>query len=431
MADEWKRGVRVQPAENVSAVAQAAGFLYIVGGLAAVVISVAPEIEGQRGVLVTGGLAVIVGVVVLLIGLLKPEVVVGPWVPVLYSLNFSASVFITVGLFFAGPTYIGPGTALYTEAPIFGFWLLHRRIAPLTIATVGLEYAVLLAVKDVPGHHLALWAFLMLTLSGLGVAVGLLMGRSDRLAEGERHAREALAEVNDTLEARVTDQVAELDRLSRLRRFLPPQVADAVLEAGDDSVLTAHRRQIAVLFCDLRGFTHFAGASEPEEVVEVLDDFYRAVGGLIANHEATVGTFAGDGIMAYFNDPVPCPDPAGKALAMALAIRGSMSGLLDRWAAQGFDLGYGIGVAYGYATLGTIGYEGRYDYTAVGSVVNLAARLCAEAKSGEILVDERAHAGIPDALVARPRSVALKGYSEPVSIWSIRTQVEVAPGTPT
>jgi adenylate cyclase len=207
------------------------------------------------------------------------------------------------------------------------------------------------------------------------------------LATVQQQALE-LAELNETLEARVHRQVEEIARLAQLRRFLSPQLADLIV-AQSGGALETHRREIAVLFCDLRGFTAFAETAEPEEVMLVLGEFHRSVGALIHEFEATVGFFAGDGLMVFFNDPVPCPDPAEKAVRLAVAMRDRIAELMPNWRARGYNLGFGVGVSFGYATLGQMGFEGRLDYGVIGSVVNLAARLCDHAQSGQILISGR------------------------------------------
>ena len=235
----------------------------------------------------------------------------------------------------------------------------------------------------------------------------------------ERTLHAAVEAANQELEARVTEQVEEIDRLGQLRRFLSPQVADAVLSAGGEDLLATHRRQIAVIFIDLRGFTGFSAVAEPEDVVEVLTEFYEAVGVIVKRLGATVGGFAGDGVMAYFNDPFPCEDPAGHALEMATALREPMARLGERWRQRGFVIGYGAGIAYGYATLGTIGFEERTDYTPIGSVVNLAARLCDEAPPGEVLLDGRAHEAVRDKVNTEPLALELKGFNGPVTAFRL------------
>ena len=232
---------------------------------------------------------------------------------------------------------------------------------------------------------------------------------------------------NADLEARVSEQVAELDRLTRLRRFLSPQVADLVVSAGEDWLFDTHRREIAVLFCDLRGFTAFTRAAEPEDVMGVLKEFHQAVGDLVREYEATVGHFSGDGIMVFFNDPVPCPDPAVRAVSMARDLQPAVTELCAKWREYGHDLGLGVGVSLGYATLGVMGFEGCVEYGAVGTVVNLAARLCAQATAGEILISQTARAAIEPHVTSEPAGeVELKGLG-PVSMWRVTGGV---PSTP-
>jgi class 3 adenylate cyclase len=239
------------------------------------------------------------------------------------------------------------------------------------------------------------------------------------LATVSRQA-EALAEWNTTLEARVTEQIEELERMARLRRFLSPQLADLVVSKGDEGVLATHRRDIAVLFVDLSGFTPFSETSEPEDVMAVLREFHEELGRLVADFEATVGFFAGDGMMVFFNDPLPCDVPADRAVRMAVALRERLGGLAAQWRKRGHDLGFAIGVAYGYATLGEIGFEGRYDYGVIGSVVNLAARLCDRAEPGQILISARAKAAVEDTTALEEVGVvALKGFHAPVRAFNV------------
>ena len=195
-----------------------------------------------------------------------------------------------------------------------------------------------------------------------------------------------LAEWNRTLKQRVQEQVEQLERMGRLRRFLSPQLADLVVSSGDESFLDSHRRDITVVFCDLRAFTAFAETAEPEEVMGVLDDYYQALGDLVTRFEGTLERFTGDGLMVFFNDPLPCEDAPLRAVRMAVAMRNRIQGLAQGWARHGYDLALGVGVAQGYATLGRVGFEGRSDYTAIGNCTNLAARLCAEARPWQILL---------------------------------------------
>jgi adenylate cyclase len=229
-----------------------------------------------------------------------------------------------------------------------------------------------------------------------------------------------LARWNGELESRVAAQVDELDRLGRLRRFLSPQVADAVVSSGDEALLGSHRALIATVFCDLRGFTRFCESAEPEEAIEVLQTYHEAMGMLIHEHDGTIDHRAGDGIMVIFNDPLPCDDPAGTALAMSLSMRARMGELGAGWRKLGHRLGFGVGISFGYATVGMVGFEGRYDYTANGSVVNLAARLCDEAGDGEILLSTRAYAAVEEHVeVGTSMELTLKGFHEPVEAFRV------------
>jgi class 3 adenylate cyclase len=224
-----------------------------------------------------------------------------------------------------------------------------------------------------------------------------------------------------TLEQRVQAQVEELERLGRLRRFLSPQIADMIVSAGEQSYLESHRRLIATVFCDLRGFTEFSELVEPEEAMNVLQTYHEVMGELIARFEGTISHRAGDGIMIIFNDPIACDRPAVCAVRMALAMRRRMAELQDRWLKLGYQLGFGIGISLGYATLGMVGYEGRYDYTANGSVVNLASRLCDEAGDGQILISQRLFAEIEGIFDAEPvaAELALKGFHRPMPIYDV------------
>jgi adenylate cyclase len=229
-----------------------------------------------------------------------------------------------------------------------------------------------------------------------------------------------LREWNVRLEDRVREQVAELERLSQLKRFFAPAVAEAIVSTGEQSILTPHRREICYVFLDLRGFTAFTDAAEPEEVQAVLGDYHAAMGRLIAEHEGTLDRFAGDGILVFFNDPFPIPEPARRAATMAVEMRARFDALRTQWQQTGYELDLGIGIARGYATLGAFGYEGRFDYTAVGRVVNLAARLCAEAKPGQILIDQRTRAALAGTFrVEAVGPIVLKGFVQPVAAFAL------------
>jgi adenylate cyclase len=229
-----------------------------------------------------------------------------------------------------------------------------------------------------------------------------------------------LAEWNRTLKQRVQEQVEQLERMGRLRRFLSPQLADLVVSSGDESFLDSHRRDITVVFCDLRAFTAFAETAEPEEVMGVLDDYYQALGDLVTRFEGTLERFTGDGLMVFFNDPLPCEDAPLRAVRMAVAMRNRVEGLAKDWTRHGYDLALGVGVAQGYATLGRVGFEGRSDYTAIGNCTNLAARLCAEARPWQILLSPRVHAAVEEFVTSEPvGELTLRGFSRPVATFNV------------
>jgi class 3 adenylate cyclase len=229
-----------------------------------------------------------------------------------------------------------------------------------------------------------------------------------------------LADWNRTLEQRVEQQLAQLDRLERLKRFFSPQLAELIVSGDTEDPLKSHRREITVVFLDLRGFTAFAETSEPEEVMGVLREYHVAMGRLIVEHEGTLERFTGDGMMIFFNDPVPVPDGPERAVRMAVAMRERVDELLVKWHKRGYELDLGIGIAQGYATIGAIGFEGRMDYGAIGTVTNMAARLCGEAKPRQILVSQRVM-GAVDALVEVEElgGLALKGFSKPVPAFNV------------
>jgi len=242
-----------------------------------------------------------------------------------------------------------------------------------------------------------------------------------RLHDRDARQRRELAELNATLERRVAEQVAQLERLGRLKRFFSPQLAEAIVSGGADDPLRTHRREVTVVFVDLRGFTAFAETAEPEEVMGVLAEYHAAMGRIIMEHEGTLERFTGDGMMIFFNDPVEVPNPAERAVRMAVAMRDGVAALAARWRKRGWDLGLGVGIAQGYATIGAIGFEGRWDYGAIGTVTNLAARLCGEAAAGQILVSSRVAAAVEDLVDAdEVGALALKGLARPVGTWSIR-----------
>ena len=229
-----------------------------------------------------------------------------------------------------------------------------------------------------------------------------------------------LATWNKTLEQRVSDQLGEIERMAKLRRFLAPQVADLIVASGMEKQLQSHRREITVLFCDLRGFTSFSETSDPEDVMMLLRDYHAAIGQIIIKYGATLEHFAGDGVMLIFNDPLPIDKPELQAVRMALEMRDAIETLAEKWRRLGHDIGFGIGISNGFATLGTIGFEGRFDYAAVGTVSNIASRLCDEAKPGQILISPRVLMAVEDTMKVEPvGELTLKGIRRPMTAYNV------------
>jgi adenylate cyclase len=259
----------------------------------------------------------------------------------------------------------------------------------------------------------------------LRARVGASLERK-RLHDQVRAQAADLATWNKTLEKRVAEQLAEIERMGRLKRFLSPQIAAAVLASGDESVLESHRRDITVVFCDVRGFTAFAETAEPEEVTSFLHEYHARLGALIHKYEGTLERFAGDGLVVLFNDPVRCTDPSIRAVRMAVEMRAQINEATAKWRKQGHELGFGIGISYGYATLGRIGFEGRFDYSAIGTVVNLAARLCGEARDGQILIDGKVLSAIEAVAETQPAGeLTLKGLHRPIPAFNVCRVVSV------
>jgi adenylate cyclase len=241
-----------------------------------------------------------------------------------------------------------------------------------------------------------------------------------RLINETRERTEEVAELNRGLEARVAEQVDELGRVGRLKRFLAPQLAELIVSHGDEKILESHRREIVVVFCDLRGYTAFTETAEPEEVLDFLREYHGALGPLVSQFEGTLDQFSGDGIMVFFNDPVPIPDPAERAVKMAVAMREAAGTLIAHWRERGRDLGFGAGIAQGYATLGQIGFSERSGYTAIGTVCNVAARLCAEAKDGQILLSQLVNVALKGSFATEQLGpLALKGLTQPVVAYNV------------
>jgi adenylate cyclase len=241
-----------------------------------------------------------------------------------------------------------------------------------------------------------------------------------RLLRELRERTEEVEKLNQQLEQRVADQVGEIERMGRLRRFLPPQVADLIVASGSEEQLESHRREITALFCDLRGFTGFTESADAEDVMALLREYHAAIGEKIIKYSGTLERYAGDGVMVVFNDPVPVENPALQAVLMALEMRDAIGALTETWHRWGHDIGFGIGIAHGFATLGTIGFEGRFDYAAIGTVANVASRLCDEAKPGQILISPRVLTKVENVVKVEPvGEFELKGIRRPLAAYNV------------
>jgi class 3 adenylate cyclase len=239
----------------------------------------------------------------------------------------------------------------------------------------------------------------------------------------DAQARE-LGKLNEQLEHRVATQVGEIERMSRLRRFLSPQVADLIVTSGMERELESHRREITALFCDLRGYTGFTESADAEDVMALLREYHAAVGKIIFKYGGTLERYAGDGVMVVFNDPVPVENPALQAVMMAIEMRAALGELMEKWRRLGHEISFGIGIEHGFATLGTIGFEGRFDYAAIGTVSNVASRLCDEAKPGQILISPRVLTQVErDVNVERAGEFELKGIRRPIAAYNVLSAV--------
>jgi class 3 adenylate cyclase len=340
-------------------------------------------------------------------------------------------------------------TAASGEAALAAIRVETPDLVLLDVMMPGLDgYAVCRAIRADP-HHAMLPVVLVTALDPAQERVkGLEAGADDFLNKPVNQAelmarvrsllrikayhdeiqrqKAELADWNHTLEQRVADGVAQIERIGRLKRFFSPQLAEAIVGGGAEDPLKSHRREITVVFLDLRGFTAFTETADPEEVMGVLREYHAAMGRLILEHEGTLERFTGDGIMVFFNDPVPVPDAAPRAVRMALQMQQQVAQLAVGWQRRGYGLSMGVGIATGFATLGAIGFEGRIDYGAIGTVTNLAARLCAEADGGEVLVSQRVLAALGDAFRCEPAGeLVLKGFQRPLA--ALRVLGEQAP----
>jgi adenylate cyclase len=250
-----------------------------------------------------------------------------------------------------------------------------------------------------------------------------IKGLQDTVREQARRLEDQASELalwNKNLEARVQAQLGELQRMGSLKRFLAPQLAEMIVSSGEDRILESHRRDIVVVFCDLRGFTSFVETAEPEEMLDLLREYHEALGPLVTRSEGTLGHFSGDGIMVFFNDPLPCPDPAERSVTMAVEMREAVARLQVDWRRRGREIGFGVGIAQGYATLGQIGFAERVDYTAIGTVCNLAARLCDAAQDGQILISKRVAGAVEGSTrLEEIGDLALKGLSQAVAVFNV------------
>jgi class 3 adenylate cyclase len=292
----------------------------------------------------------------------------------------------------------------------------NRAITIMPMMRGGEAIGLLSVVRLVPGPLSDKQIAVLRTFA----AQAVIAIENSRLLNELRGRTEELHQLNEQLEGRVADQVAEIERMGRLRRFLPPQVADLIVSSGAESQLESHRREITALFCDLRGFTGFSESADPEDVMALLREYHAAIGQIIFKHGGTLERFVGDGVMVIFNDPIPLPNPSLHAVQMALEMRAAIGTLIEGWRRMGHELGFGIGISHGYATLGTIGFEGRFDYAAIGTVSNVASRLCDEAKSGQILISTRVHAAVENAVTVEPAGeLTLKGIRRPLEVYNV------------
>ena len=292
---------------------------------------------------------------------------------------------------------------------------LHGQPFPMYVGAVG----VLTIIITLYGYYqgaVELAGYILLLIAAFTNQIMIL----DHLNRQVQAKARQVEELNTGLEERVQDQVDEIERLARLKRFLSPEVANLVTAQQEKTMLQSHRSYIATLYCDLRGFTSFSASMEPEEVMDVLQAYHRKLGQLVADYQGTIDHRAGDGMMVFFNDPIPCDEPVLKAARLAIGMRDAFADMNRGWQKRGYRLGFGVGISSGYATLGVIGYQGRYDYTANGNAVNLAARLCDEAGDGQILINHRTYVEIEDHAEIEPvGELELKGFSGNTRVFNL------------
>jgi class 3 adenylate cyclase len=351
------------------------------------------------------------------------DVRMAPWVYFVCALA-GVAVITTGQVLYTAPPSLGPMLLLYPTLIAYGF--LPRLLSIILMGWTGLALAFIFWTQDGWDPPITYWLFVAIATATATLLVAQLVERAEVQTRRANVANDRLRTLNTTLEERVAEQVMEVERLGRLRRFLSAPVAEQLLAAGEaeqDDWLQPHRAKIAALFCDLRGFTRFSVAAEPEDVTDVLAVFHREMGVLAERHSATVGGYSGDGVLLYFNDPVPSEDPAGSAIRLAQDFAAAIETAAEEWRTAGFDVGWGIGIAFGWATLAVIGSDSRRDYTPLGSVVNLAARLSDVASHREILMDRKTFAATDAARSAVDAGqYDLKGFAEPVQVYRIGPQ---------
>lgn len=398
------RGNASEAITDLRSTTLAGGATYIAGGLLGVLTMAIVDDRSFRAapIGIAAALAILLGV--LMVGraghLSIDEVFVA---------NLFGPPLVAVAVYFAGPTISAYAAMLWVWSGTFAFFVFELRRALIVVTLIGLCYAFVLAVQEGNSFAIVRWLITMTTIVVTGGVVGWLVRGSVVLRARTQKAEQEAATVRSEL---------EVERLNRLKSFVSPQVAE-LLSRDDSSLLQPHRREIAVLFVDLRGFTRFASSAEPEDVGLVLEDFYRVCLDVAQACEATIGDIAGDGLMVYFNDPVSCDRPAELALATAFRIRSQLIYQQSEWARLGFELGHGIGIAYGYATIGMLDAVGFSHYGPVGTVVNLASRLCSEAVDAQIIIDQRAGATLSDVELEPLELTDVKGFGSPVRAFRV------------
>jgi len=417
-------GVRLREPTEMRRLALIVGFLWLVfsltnGMLEATIRGLIAHPNAHLAVGIVGDVGAIA---ILMFGLGANESTLGRWWPIGAIVLLMASVILLpLAMILQGYPTSTLGVIGYPITATLAFYVFDRRLATVAAALIVVCHGIVEVSSDAPWPPWPPLLFVAVSVVAAGYFMGNLMSKLEEARDAEHEAATELADLNANLEAKVAEQVGEVERFGRLRRFLSAPVAEAVLTSSDESRLAPHRREIAVLFCDLRGFTAFTKQVEPEEVMEVLDAYYAAAGAQITKFQATLGSFEGDGLMAYLNDPVPCDEPARRVVEMGLAIADAVDALTPTWHRRGYDLSYGIGMAFGHATLGVVGFDGRNDYTAMGTVVNLGARLCNDAKARELVVDHRVYLQAEDAFAFTEREpVRLKGFNELVPSYLVQ-----------